>query len=386
MVDRGLGVRRFGRNDLASPLVPDPRLSVLAGLLCNHSLEVAADDLVLIDTPALAAPLAVALVSEITRLGAHPLVRGRTEAIDAALLEYASDRQAATVTELDRIEIEHPDKMVTIWAPRNTRYLNRVPSSRLAARSAARRPLLERSFEREAAGELRWVGTAYPSQGSAQDAGMSLAEWGEFVYTAGHLADDDPAAFWRAQSARQAALIARLEQIAELRIVAQDTDLRVRVDGRTWQNADGRSNFPDGEVYTSPLQTETEGHISFSFDATYNGREVSGVRLWFEHGRVVREQAERGGAHLTALLDQDAGARMLGEFAFGLNEEIQRPTRDTLFDEKIGGTCHVALGMAFPECGGDNVSGLHWDLVCDLRSGGEVYGDGELILRDGSFL
>ena len=366
--------------------MPDPRLSVLAGLLCNHSLEVAADDLVLIDTPALATPLAVALVSEITRLGAHPMVRAHTEAIGAALLEHASDEQAAVVTALDRIEIEHPDKMVTIWAPHNTRYLNGVPSSRLAARSAARRPLFERSFEREAAGELRWVGTAYPSQGSAQDAGMSLAEWEEFVYAAGHLGDDDPIAFWRGQSARQAKLIEMLSEISELRIVAEDTDLRVRVGGRTWQNADGRSNFPDGEVYTSPLQTETEGQIAFSFDAPYEGRNVGGVRLWFENGRVVREQADRGGEHLTALLDQDAGARMLGEVAFGLNDEIQQPTRDTLFDEKIGGTCHVALGMAFPECGGDNVSGLHWDMVCDLRSGGEVYGDGRLILRDGKFL
>ena len=366
--------------------MPDPRLSVLAGVLCNYSLKVAADDLVLVDTPALATPLAVALVSEVTRLGAHPMVRSRTETIDAAFLEHASDDQAAVVTALDQIEVEHPDKMVTIWAPQNTRYLSGVPSSRLAARSTARRPLFERSVEREAAGELHWVGTAYPSQGSAQDAGMSLAEWAEFIYSAGHLSDDDPIAFWRDQSARQAKLIEKLSGVSELRIVAEDTDLRLRVGGRTWQNADGRANFPDGEVFTSPVQSATEGHIRFSFDASYNGRDVRGVRLWFEHGRVVREQAEIGAEHLTALLDQDAGARLLGEVAFGLNEEIQRPTRDTLFDEKIGGTCHVALGMAFPECGGDNVSGLHWDMVCDLRSGGEVYGDGELLARDGKFL
>jgi aminopeptidase len=366
--------------------VPDPRLAALARVLCRYSLQIERDDLVMVDTPALATPLVVELVSEITRMGGHPMVRPRLERVHAALLEHGSEDQIAAVTALDRIEIEHPDKVVTVWAQENSRYLGAVGSDRLAVRSAAFRPLFERSVEREAAGEMRWVGTAFPCRAAAQDAGMSLPDWERFVYGAGHLEDADPIGFWREQSARQARVIDVLAQVSELRIVAEDTDLRVRVDGRVWQNADGRLNFPDGEVYTSPLEAHTEGHISFDFDAPYNGRDVRGVRLWFEHGRVVREEAAQGGEHLTALLDQDAGARLLGEVAFGMNDEIQVGTRDTLFDEKIGGTCHVALGMAFPECGGSNASGLHWDLVCDLRRGGEVYGDGELIARDGRFL
>jgi aminopeptidase len=139
-------------------------------------------------------------------------------------------------------------------------------------------------------------------------------------------------------------------------------------------------------VYTSPLHDRTRGHISFSFDATYNGREFGGVRLWFEDGRVVRHEASRGEEFLSGMLDMDEGARYLGEVAFGMNDEIQRATRNIAFDEKIGGTAHVALGAAFPEAGGTNRSSLHWDIVRDLRSGGEVYGDGQLIARDGAFL
>ena len=151
-------------------------------------------------------------------------------------------------------------------------------------------------------------------------------------------------------------------------------------------NADGHQNFPDGEVFTSPVETATRGHITFSLDAPYNGNDVAGVRLWFEQGRVVREEASKGGPFLRQMLDMDAGARYLGEVAFGMNDEIRTGTRDTLFDEKMGGTCHVALGMGFPEAGGNNLSGLHWDMVCDLRSGGEVRGDGDVIYRDGRFL
>ncbi|HUZ83184.1 MAG TPA: aminopeptidase, partial [Gaiellales bacterium] len=331
-------------------------------------------------------PLVVEVVAEISRRGAHPMVRPRLERVQAALLEHANDAQAAVVTALDRIEVEHPSKVLTVWAQDNNRFMTGVPSARLAVRSAALRPLFKRTIEREAAGELRWVGTAYPCHASAQDAGMSLADWEDFVFDAGHLGDPDPIVFWRDQSARQKRVIEVLSQVSELRIVARDTDLRLQVEGRRWENADGRMNFPDGEVFTSPDAAATEGHISFSFDAPYNGREVGGVRLWFEGGRVVREHAERGAEHLTALLDQDAGARALGEVAFGMNDEIRAATCDTLFDEKIGGTCHVALGMAFPECGGTNESGLHWDMVCDLRDGGEVYGDGRLIARDGRFL
>ncbi|MGN6380739.1 MAG: aminopeptidase [Gaiellales bacterium] len=358
----------------------------MADLLCRYSLEVGPGDLVLVSGPALAQPLMVEMVKSITDAGGHPMVRPTLESVDALLMERGTRAQLEAVTRLDELETELPEKTLTIWANGNTRYLSSAPSEHLAIRTAAFRDLFQRFLARTASGEARWCGTCFPSHAAAQEAGMSLTDWEDFVFSAGHLSDPDPIAFWKRQSARQAEIAERLSGVRELRMVAEDTDLTVEVGGRTWLNADGHENFPDGEVYTSPVETATRGHVSFSFDATYNGRDVGGVRLWFEDGKVVREEASRGADYLRDLLDQDAGARQLGEVAFGMNDEIQSQTRDTLFDEKIGGTFHVALGMAFPEAGGSNSSGLHWDMVCDLRQGGEVYGDGELLARDGRFL
>jgi len=366
--------------------VPDPRVTRLAEVLCRYSLEIGPGDTVLIDGPALAQPLFVEVVKAVTEAGAHPMLRPRLDRADAALLEGASDAQVAAITKLDEVEVEAPTRALTIWANTNTRYMSGVPSETQAARAAAMRPLFERFLAREAAGDARWCGTAFPCHAAAQDAGMSLSEWEDFVYRAGHLDDPDPIAFWREQSKRQAAVAERFTGVREIRILAEDTDLVLDVADRIWDNADGHKNFPDGEVYTSPVESATRGHIAFSFDATYMGNDVAGVRLTFDGGRVVEHEATRGADFLGRMLDMDAGARYLGEVAFGMNDEIQVPTRDTLFDEKIGGTCHVALGMAFPECGGTNTSGLHWDLVCDLRRGGEIHADGEVIARDGRFL
>jgi aminopeptidase len=366
--------------------VPDPRVSTLAEVLCRYSLEVQPGDFVRVTGSAIGQPLFVELAKRITDLGAHPSLHPALEAAEAAYLEEASERQLATVTRLDELDIDAPDKRLHIWATENTRYLSGVPAGRQGARRAARRGLSTRFDERLTAGELKWVGTVYPCHADAQDAGMSLVEWEDFVYEAGRLGDPDPVAAWREQSRRQAEVAERLSGVRELRMVAEDTDLVVGVEGRRWLNADGRENFPDGEVYTSPVESRTHGHVAFTFDATYDGHDVEGVRLWFEDGRVVREEARKNLEFLREMLDVDDGARYLGEVAFGMNEQIQRTTRQIALDEKIGGTFHVALGLAFGEAGGTNRSGLHWDMICDLRRGGEVYGDGELIHRDGKFL
>jgi aminopeptidase len=366
--------------------VRDPRLTTLADLLCRYSLEVGEGDTVLIDGPPLAQPLFVELVRKVTELGAHPMVRPRLERVQAAFLAEAGEEQLRAVTRLDQIEVEAPTRALSIWGQRNNRFASGIDPNRQAIRSAATRPLFERFFEREAAGDVRWCGTAFHCDAAAQGTGMSLTEWEDFVYSAGHLLDPNPIAFWEAQSARQAEIAERLQQVRELRILGEDTDLTIDVSGRLWMNADGHQNFPDGEVFTSPVEVSTRGHIAFSLDAPYHGNDVTGVRLWFEDGKVVREEATKGERYLSQMLDMDEGARYLGEVAFGMNDEIQQSTRNVAFDEKIGGTAHVALGASFPEAGGTNRSGLHWDIVCDLRSGGEVYGDGELIARDGRFL
>jgi aminopeptidase len=365
--------------------VPDPRLESLATVICGYSLDVQPGDVVRVTGPAASHAFFAAVTREITRRGGHPMLRPGLPAVEAAMLALGSDEQLAAITEIDRLDSEVPDKTLTVWADDNTRYLSEVPPERQSLWSRARREISDRFFERLAAGEIGWCGVTLPTHAFAQDAGMSLAAFEDFVFGAGHVSDPDPVAFWRRQSARQAEVIERLSAVSELRIVAEDTDLTVDVGGRTWLNADGHENFPDGEVFTSPVHERTHGHITFSFDATYRGREFGGVRLWFEDGRVVRHEASRGADFLTGMLEMDEGARHLGEVAFGMNDEIQRATRNVAFDEKIGGTAHVALGAAFPEAGGTNRSSLHWDIVCDLRQGGEVYGDGQLIARNGVF-
>jgi aminopeptidase len=215
---------------------------------------------------------------------------------------------------------------------------------------------------------------------------MSLPEYENFVYGAGFLDRDDPIAAWEEFGGRLERLGDFLEGVRELRVVGDGTDLTLGVAGRKWIPCDGKENFPDGEVFTGPVETSVEGHIRFTYPASFSGRVVGDVALRFEGGEVVEARAGDGEEFLREMLAMDAGARRVGEFAFGMNDAVKEFTGHTLYDEKIGGTVHLALGMSYPESGGLNQSALHWDLVCDLRSGSEVYVDGELAYRDGAFL
>jgi aminopeptidase len=303
------------------------------------------------------------------------------------LVAEGSDDQIAYISPIELREIESIGALVTIWSEANTRSFSRLDPLRHQRFIATQRVLANRRWSRVTAGELAWCGTLFPTHAHAQDAELSLAEYEDFVYRACHVeAGEDPVAHWQSVSAVLHARARQLDSVRELRILGPDTDLQVAVDGRTWQPADGHLNMPDGEVFTSPVETATEGEIRFSFPAVFKGREVDDVRLRFEAGRVVAAEAARGGDYLRALLAMDEGSSVLGELAFGLNYEIDAFTRNILFDEKIGGTIHVALGSGFPNLGSRNQSGLHWDLICDLREEGEVYADGELIWQAGGFL
>ena len=365
----------------------DPRLAKLADLLVNYSLELASGQTVRIDAATIAAPLVTEVYRHALRAGAHPRTRVEVEGLDVISLAEASEEQLTFVSDVERFEIENVDAIVTIWAERNTRALTQADPQRVSRRIGSRRALTNRYWERIDEGVARWVGTRFPTEAHAQDAEMSLSEYEDFVYAACHVqGDEDPVAHWRGISADLTARARELETFRELRIVGPDTDLRVNVEGRTWVAADGKLNMPDGEIFTSPVETETEGEIRFSFPAIFSGRGVEDVRLRFEGGRVVHGEAASGDDYLRSLLDMDEGSRILGEVAFGLNYEIDRFTRDILFDEKIGGTLHLALGSSFKKLGGRNDSGLHWDLICDLRHEGEVYADGELVWKAGQFL
>jgi aminopeptidase len=367
--------------------VTDPRIERLASLLVDYSLELGAGEMLLIEAYDIAGPLVVALHRRAIERGANPYAYLTLDGLDEILVEEASDEQLAFVSDIQRKEIEAVDAVVSIWGRTNTRSFTRLDPARQALLLKGRRSLRNRLWDRIDAGDAKWVGTLMPTNAHAQDAGMSLQEYEDFVYGACHVdGDEDPAEHWRGVSRELTTRAEELARAHELRIVGEDTDLTLVIEGRSWEAADGRLNMPDGEVFTSPVEDGTEGEIRFTLPAIFNGRAVEDVRLRFEAGRVVHAEAARGEDYLRSLLDMDDGARRLGEAAFGLNYEIDRFTGDILFDEKIGGTMHVALGSSFKQLGGRNESGLHWDLICDLREEGEVYADGELIWRAGAFL
>jgi aminopeptidase len=364
----------------------DPRYERLAELLLDHSLELKPGQVLRIEGPAVAAPLIVPLHRHALERGAHPYAAVDLSGLTELLVNRGSDEQLDFVSPLALREVDAIDAAITILSQANTRSFSQADPERRQRRLAADRQVSIRRRDRAARGELRWCGTLAPTNAHAQDADMSLDEYEEFVFRACHVLDEDPVGHWEGVAARLGARAAELGAVRELRIVGEDTELTVVVEGRTWRAAHGRSNMPDGEVYTSPLETGADGTIRFGFPAVFGGREVDDVRLRFEEGRVVDAEAAAGEDYLRALLEMDDGADVIGEIAFGLNYEIDRFTRNILFDEKIGGTIHLAIGMGFANLGGLNRSALHLDLICDLRREGEVYADGELVWRNGRFL
>lgn len=365
----------------------DPRLDKLAQVLVGYSVNVQPGNVVRISGTPVTEPLIVALFREVVRKGGLPLVRMAPEECQEILLREGSDEQLTYVSPIALQEVETIDCSIGMWGGQNTKALTNTDPSRQALAGKARKPLLETTFRRAAEGSLRWVGTEYPTQAAAQDAEMSLSEYEDFVFKAGLLDKPDPAAAWQEVHDRQQRVCDALNGAREVRFTTpQGTDLTLGVEGRTWINCDGHENFPDGEVFTGPIEDATRGVICFSFPAVYQGREVEGIRLEFREGRVVDVSARKGEAFLIQMIDQDPGGRILGELAIGTNYSIKRYMRNTLFDEKIGGTFHTALGAAYPETGGKNQSALHWDLVCDLREGGRIEVDGRLISENGRFL
>ena len=364
----------------------DPRLARLADVLVNYSVGVTKDQVVRISGPPVGQPLVVELYRAVLAAGGHPVVRMAPEELEEVLLKHGSDEQLRFVNPIQKFEYERIDASIGLWGEENTKALSNVDPKRIGMNQAARKPLLETFMKRSAEGTLRWVGTQFPTQGAAQDAEMSLAEYEDFVFSAGKLDRPDPVAAWKAVSERQQRLTDFLNGKRDYRVVAANgTDVTLSVAGMKWINCDGHHNFPDGEVFTGPVVDSVNGTIRFSFPAVHHGREVDGVRLVFRNGKVVEASADKGEEFLISMLDTDAGSRFLGECAIGTNYDITRYTKNTLFDEKIGGTVHFALGAGYPETGNRNESGLHWDMVVDLRQGGYIEVDGVKVNVDGKF-
>ncbi|MDF2520846.1 MAG: peptidase [Clostridia bacterium] len=235
-------------------------------------------------------------------------------------------------------------------------------------------------------GELNWCGTQYPTNSAAMDANMSLWEYEEFLFEACHLNSADPVAEWMKVHDEQERIVQILDTKKHLEFKSKDTQLTLDVEGRKWVNCDGKVNFPDGEIYTSPIENSVNGHIRFSYPAIHMGNEVEDIVLTFKDGKVVDAKAAKGEEFLKKMLASDEGASRVGEIAIGTNYKIPKFTKNILFDEKLGGTIHLAVGASLPEAGGQNQSGLHWDMICNMKDGGEIYGDGELIYKDGKFV
>jgi len=364
----------------------DPRLVRYAQLICEHSLHIDASHRLHISTPPDGAPLALAAAREAWRRGARVSVGMAPEWARGDRLRFGSDAQVAYLDPAELESAERFDRLLFVWAPGNTAERAGVASERDAALARARAPWMARHDEREAAGELLWVGAAYPTALGAQAARMGTHAWEQFVYAALLLDEADPIGAWRTLGERHKRLVARLTGVRELRVTATGTDLRVNVEGRAWESCAGEANLPDGEVFCCPPQGGVEGEILFDVPSLQSGRTCSDVRLRFDAGVVVDASAAIGEDVLLARLDTDDGARRVGEFAIGTNDMITRAVGATLFDEKIGGTCHLALGRSFPFLGGENTSAIHWDLIRDLRSGGRIDADGEPLVVEGKLV
>jgi aminopeptidase len=290
------------------------------------------------------------------------------------------------VSPMDEVMAETVSARLSIQSEENVRALANVDPARQALLQRAAATTRRRYSEREQQGTFKWCGTLYPTHASAQNAGMSLAEFTEFVYEACFLNDEQPAERWRELAANQQRYVDWLKGKKRVRVLGRDTDLSLSIEGRTFINSDGKRNFPSGEFFTGPVEDSAEGTIRYTIPSAINGRVVQDIRLRFRSGEVVEAAAVQGQEFLEQMLKMDDGARRLGEFAFGNNFGITRGISNTLFDEKIGGTVHLALGSSYPETGGQNLSALHWDMVCDLRpeaGGGEVWVDDTLFLKDG---
>jgi aminopeptidase len=356
-----------------------------ADVLVDYSTALQPGDRVAIGGGVAAEPLLRAVYRAALARGAFPVLVPSFSETQADLLSTGSDEQLAFISPHEYWALAEADVTIDVGASTNTRALSAIDPARQTVWSRARAELRALAMQRAATGERRWSSTLFPTAAYAQDAEMSTDAFARFLESACKLDQPDPVAAWRELSARQANMIDWLKRRKEIRITAPGTDLRLSVEGRAWVNSDGKRNFPSGEVFTGPVEDSAEGHVHFSYPVVTQGREIADVRLRFQAGVVVDASASKNEPFLIASLDTDPGARRLGEFAFGTNDGITRFTKNTLLDEKIGGTVHMALGLGYPETGSQNRSAIHWDLICDLRAGGLAMADGATVLENGHY-
>ncbi|MCJ7733351.1 MAG: aminopeptidase [Anaerolineales bacterium] len=372
----------------------DQRVKNLAKTLVNYSVAVQEKDQVGIIAQPIATPLVQEVVRAVLRRGGYPyllpyglpLPTLGYDGLDQIFYEEANDDQLQHLDRYWKMLNEEFDVRIVILSAFNTRALNNISPGKLKIRRLAYKGISDTYFERMASGSLRRVSTLYPTQAYAEDAGMDLVEFEDYVYSATFSDCDDPVGEWKRIKDEQQKLVDWLVGKKEVQVSGTHIDLTLSIEGRTFINSDGKQNMPSGEIFTGPVENSANGWVRFTHPAILSGREVEGVELFFKNGKVEKASASKNEDFLITMLDLDEGARYLGEFAIGTNQKINRFIKQILFDEKIGGTIHMALGQGYPITGSVNKSAIHWDMICDMQEGGKILVDGELFYESGDFL
>jgi aminopeptidase len=364
----------------------DIRLNRLANVLVNYSTRVKAGEWVHVNANWQAIPLVKEVVAYILKVGGNPSVSLESGDLNEVFMAKAGNEQLQWMPPLDMYMIKNANVWIIIEAPENTRVLSSIDPSRQQIRNQAYAKWTEVYMKRSASRELRWVMTNYPCQALAQEAEMSLADYENFVYQSTFADQMDPVQNWLNIHDEQKRLVSWLAGKRTISIRGPQTNVVLSIAGRKFINSGGDQHMPSGEIFTSPVEDSINGWVSFRYPAIYQGIAVEGVRLEFEHGRIVKASAEKNEEFLLKVLNTDEGSRFVGELGIGTNYGITRFTKNILYDEKIGGTFHLALGNGFDEAGGLNESSIHWDLISDAASETEILVDGELFYKDGKFL
>lgn len=358
-----------------------------AQVLVDYSTDVKKGDLVQIRATSIyAKDLVKAVYKRVLEKGAHPILRTSFEDFSDIFIKYASDEQLDFIDPITQLEYEKIDKFISIGAPMNTKNMARADMQKLSRRSKASMGLSKTLMDRSANGDAKWVIADVPTHALAQEAKMSFDEYSEFLFNSCYLNLDNPVAKLRELEEKQAKWASYLNNVKNLHIVGEKTDITFNVEGRKWISCSGLNNYPDGEVFTSPVEDGINGEIYFDFPQNYRGNSATGVYLWIENGKIVKFDADTGRDFLEAMLNTDDGSKYIGEIAIGTNDEIQEVTGNILFDEKIGGAIHMAVGASYPETGGKNVSGIHWDMIKNMKHNSCIYADDKLIYENGKFL
>ncbi len=369
----------------------DTRVQKFAKVLVEHSARIVPGDRVLIEATTAAEPLVRELFIQIMEKGGHPhpmvaLPGMMLFSQDEFYLTYANESQLDFVPTFYKLAYDEFESRIRIHSSTNTRGTTNIDPAKSQRRGKATSVITEAQMRRGGEGKFKWVTTLYPTDAYAQDAGMSLKDYEDFVFNAVHANEDDPIAYWNSTRAGQQKAIDFLAGKNLVTLRGPNVDLSLSIKGRSFMNSTGTYNMPDGEIFTGPVEDSLNGWVKYTYPAIYGGVAVEGAELTFSQGRVTRATAEKNEEYLIKMLESDEGARHVGEFAIGTNFDINKFTGNILFDEKIGGTFHMALGAGYPETGSKNKSAIHWDMICDLRTDSEITVDGELFYKNGEFV